>query len=278
MPELPEVETVAQSLYPHVVDTVITGATLLRESSLHALSIPLRALTGQRITAVGRRGKLLMFYLDPAGPDAPTRLVAHLRMTGRIFTQAANAELGKHTRCIIGLATRAGEEKRLFFDDTRAFGQLFAATPELLEKWEFWRTLGPEPLEMKGADLSGRLAGKRPIKTALLDQRVIAGIGNIYADESLFEARISPLREAGSLSDAEAGNLLSAIQSILRRSISQCGSSIRDYRDADGRVGAFQNTFKVYGKGGQACPECGHALQKARLGGRSTVYCPKCQH
>ena len=138
--------------------------------------------------------------------------------------------------------------------------------------------LGPEPLEMKADDLSARLSGKRPIKTALMDQKVIAGIGNIYADESLFAAGISPLREAGSLSGAESRRLLSVIQAVLRRSISQCGSSIRDYRDADGNAGAFQNTFKVYGKGGQACSKCGHILQKTRLGGRATVYCPSCQH
>ena len=274
MPELPEVETIAASLYPHVRDCVFTFARVLRPSSLHPLSLAPASLEGARISGVGRRGKLLIFNLEGAKPQM---LVAHLRMTGRIFTASANSELGKHTRCIFGLKSPAGEEKQLFFDDTRAFGQLMVATPEILGKWQFWRTLGPEPLEISGEILAERLKGRRPLKTALLDQRVIAGIGNIYADESLHQAGLSPLREAGSLSMSESAALLEAIQAILRLSISQCGSSIRDYRDANGNAGAFQNTFRVYGRGGQECRNCGRKLIKTRLGGRATVYCANCQ-
>lgn len=274
VPELPEVETVATTLYPHVRDSVFTFARILRPSSQHPLSLPLDTLTGARIAGVGRRGKLLIFNLEGGKPQM---LVAHLRMTGRIFTASANRELGRHTRCIFGLRSPQGEEKQLFFDDTRAFGQLLAATPEILAQWQFWCALGPEPLEISSSILAERLRGRRPLKTALMDQSVIAGIGNIYADESLFRAGLSPLREAGSLNDREIARLLDALQAILRLSISQCGSSIRDYRDADGNAGAFQNTFRVYGRGGKQCHNCGRELTKVKLSGRATVYCETCQ-
>lgn len=277
MPELPEVETVASTLYPHVCNAVFIKATLLRQSSLHPLSLPLETLSGRRITNVGRRGKLLIFSLDRDSGRQPHALIAHLRMTGRILTLPANAELGRHTRCIFELRTAAGKKGQLFFDDTRAFGQLLAATPEILQKWPFWRDLGPEPLEMDAAELAPRLKGSRPLKTALMDQKVIAGIGNIYADESLFRAGLLPTRESGSLNAAEVETLLAAIQAILKQSISQCGSSIRDYRDADGNAGAFQNTFRVYGRGGKNCKNCGAPLRKIRLAGRATVFCGNCQ-
>lgn len=276
MPELPEVETIATTLYPHVRGAVFTSAQLLRLSSLHPLSLPLNSLCGHKISEVGRRGKLLLFKLVGQA-DAPLQLVAHLRMTGRLFTASGESEPGKHTRCVFGLQAKDGESKQLFFDDTRAFGKLLVATQDILEKWTFWTSLGPEPLEMRPEELLPRLKGARPLKTALMDQSVIAGIGNIYADESLFTAGISPLRPASEISENEARKLMDAIQKILRKSISQCGSSIRDYRDADGNAGAFQNTFRVYGRGGKECKKCGATLIKIKLGGRATVYCPDCQ-
>lgn len=277
MPELPEVETVAATIYPHVRGFMFESAALLRPSTLHPLSLPLASLAGLKIRSVGRRGKLLLFNLDRNSEKAPSCLVAHLRMTGRIMAKPANQEPGKHTRCFFDLAGPKGAKKRLFFDDVRAFGQLMAATPGILKKWPFWRDLGPEPLEMDARALASRLKGSRPIKTALLDQKVIAGIGNIYADESLFRAGVSPLREAGSLTEQETTALMDAIQYILRLSISQCGSSIRDYVDADGNAGAFQNTFMVYGRGGDKCKKCGAPLQRVRLAGRAAVFCENCQ-
>ena len=156
----------------------------------------------------------------------------------------------KHTRVIFHLQRPDRCRAQLFFDDVRAFGLVFAATPALLERWDFWCSLGPEPLD----------------------------IGNIYADESLFRAGIDPRRPAGELSEAEADRLRRAVQEVLRESIAQCGSPIRDYRDANGNVGAFQNTFFVYGRGGQACRRCGSTLEKSRIAGRATVSCPRCQH
>ncbi len=281
MPELPEVETVARSLYPHIHNCVFTRAVLLLPSTLHPLSLPLTSLCGMRIDKVGRRGKLLVLNLSPtsmAGKGRlPEYLVVHLRMTGRIFTRQANDEQGRHTRCLFDLNRQDGSSIRLFFDDTRTFGKIFAATGPLLAKWPFWHELGPEPLEMNADMLARRLKGGRPLKTALLDQKIIAGIGNIYADEALFQSGLLPMRKAGSLEDGEVEKLLAAIQDVLRRSISQCGSSIRDYRDAYGNVGAFQNSFMAYGRGGEQCKICGHIMQKCRIGGRATVYCPNCQ-
>lgn len=272
-------ETVRRTLLPHIKDHAIIGATLLRPTALHPMSMPLNSLYGAVITGARRRGKLLL--IDVAHPDAnpgrPTLLVAHLRMTGALLSMPAGELAHKHTRCIFDLRDAANAPSRLFFDDIRAFGKLFIATPELLEKWDFWRELGPEPLEMDGKELLERLKGQRPLKTALLDQKVIAGIGNIYADESLFKAGLHPQRPANSLNIEEASKLMAAIQDVLRLSISQCGSSIRDYKDADGNAGAFQNSFSVYGKGGEKCAACGSTLEKIRIGGRATVFCPNCQ-
>ncbi len=279
MPELPEVETVARTLLPHIRGHVIAGVTLLRVSSLHPLSMPVARLAGLRIAGTRRRGKLLLLDLksDEAKPEFPSLLVAHLRMTGSLLIKPAGELANKHTRCIFDLTAPDASKSRLFFDDIRAFGQILAATPAILAKWPFWRDLGPEPLEMDGDDLAARLKGGRPLKTALMDQKVVAGIGNIYADESLFKAGLNPFREAGSLDAVECERLLASLQDILRLSISQCGSSIRDYKDANGNAGAFQNSFAVYGRGGENCKKCGRPLVKTKLGGRATVYCPICQ-
>lgn len=283
MPELPEVETVVRTLAPHVLGRRITGATLLRRQSLHPLSLPLERLRGLVITGARRRGKLVLLALAPDADSErpslilPSLLVVHLRMTGRLLPRSAEAEAGPHTRLILGLAAPDGEVRRLFFDDTRAFGQVFAATPGLLGQWRFWRELGPEPLELTRAGFSRRLAGRRAIKAALLDQHVIAGIGNIYADEALHAAGINPKQSAQTLTAEQRGRLLDALKAVLRLSIAQCGSSIRDYRDADGNVGAFQNSFAVYGRAGLPCRACGRPLEKCRVAGRATVFCSRCQ-
>ena len=285
MPELPEVETVARTLRPHVQGCVITGASLLRDSSLHPLSLRPEELLGCTITAVGRRGKLLLLELDTAQATMPhvrgatgLRLAVHLRMTGRLMTYPADTPPGTHTRCVFDLTDAQGLQRRLFFDDVRAFGLLLAATPPTMQKWSFWRDLGPEPLELTDAAFSARLKGKNSaIKAVLLDQKVIAGVGNIYADECLSAAGIDPRRKAALLTAAQRSRLLQSLKDVLLLSISQCGSSIRDYRDANGNVGAFQNSFAVYGRSGQACHACGRALEKIRVAGRATVFCPHCQ-
>ena len=285
MPELPEVETVARTLRPHVQGCTITGASLLRASSLHPLSLRPEDLRGCVIAGVGRRGKLLLLDLDTAGAARESlravqglRLALHLRMTGRLMTYAADTPPGPHTRCVFDLLDAQGQRRRLFFDDVRAFGLLLAANPQTMQQWSFWRELGPEPLDLADAAFSARLEGKNAaIKAVLLDQKVIAGVGNIYADESLFAAGIDPRRKAATLSAAQRSRLLLCLKDVLLLSISQCGSSIRDYRDANGNVGAFQNSFAVYGRSGQACRACNRALEKIKVAGRATVYCPHCQ-
>ena len=285
MPELPEVETVARTLRPHVQGSVITGASLLRDSSLHPLSLRPEDLQGCTITDVGRRGKLLLLELDAAQATSPhvrgatgLRLAVHLRMTGRLMTYSVDTPPGTHTRCVFDLTNAQGQKRRLFFDDVRAFGLLLAGTPQTMQRWDFWRELGPEPLELTEAAFSARLDGKNAaIKAVLLDQKVIAGVGNIYADESLFAAGIDPRRKAADLTRDQMDRLLKALQDVLLLSISQCGSSIRDYKDANGNAGAFQNTFAVYGRGGQPCKKCGRPLEKAKVAGRGTVYCSQCQ-
>ena len=240
MPELPEVETVVRTLRPQVLECCIERVEVLRERSLHPLSLPVERLAGTRISAARRRGKLALLDLEPpavaAALPVPSILAVHLRMTGRFMVHPEGAAPLKHTRIIFHLQRPDGSRAQLFFDDVRSFGLVFAATPELLERWDFWRSLGPEPLHMGPGSLGPRLHGRRAIKAALLDQTVLAGIGNIYADESLFRAGIDPRRPAGELSEAEAERLRCALQEVLRESIAQCGSSIRDYRDANGNV------------------------------------------
>ncbi len=287
MPELPEVETVVRTLAPHVTGCRITGTEVLRASAVHPLSLPLTTLPGLRITGARRRGKLVLLELAPGSRSSPegaavaaTRpslLAVHLRMTGRLLPRPAGSAPGAHTRWILDLRAPDGAERRLFFDDTRAFGTVLAATPALLDRWRFWRELGPEPLELDAAGFDRRLRGRRAIKAALLDQRVVAGIGNIYADEALHRAGIDPRRPVADLGPAERRALLAALRAVLLLSIAPCGSSIRDYRDADGNAGAFQNSFAVYGRGGQPCAGCGRPLARCRVAGRATVFCPACQ-
>lgn len=167
---------------------------------------------------------------------------------------------------------------RLFFDDTRKFGYCRLMRPESLLQWDFWTKLGPEPLVTPAAELAVLLhSGNRAIKAALLDQTVLAGAGNIYADESLFAAGIAPTARARDIALERLTVLAEKLQAVLQKSIEECGSSIRDYRDAAGNAGAFQNSFAVYGRAGQPCVRCGKTLQSARVAGRTTVFCPHCQ-
>ena len=298
MPELPEVETVARTLAPHVEGWRFAAVQVLHKPTLHPQGLPPQSLVGQVVSRVARRGKLLLLHLNsqddgqdgqqhgrkPATAYAggkPTILAVHLRMTGALLPHAAGPDdtppaCGPHTRCVFTLE-RAGQRQWLFFDDIRTFGKIMPATEPLLQQWPFWRNLGPEPLDISVADFAARLRGKRAIKAVLLDQTVLAGIGNIYADESLFAARIDPRRPADSLTGQMTARLHEAMQAVLTKAIAQCGTSFRNYRDANGDAGAFQNELLVYGKGGAPCPACGKALTKATVAGRSTVFCPRCQ-
>lgn len=279
MPELPEAETVARTLSPKIIGCKIEDFELLRKQTAHPLSLPFEKLKNLAIEKVGRRGKLVILSLSGQSPKGslPEFLIFHLRMTGRLLTGAYDQPPNKHTRCLFTLVDPHGIKSRLFFDDMRTFGQVLAASRVELDKWDFWKTLGPEPFEITVPDFINRLGTTKSIKTALLDQRIIAGIGNIYADESLFHAGIHPERLAKNLADVEKKTLLASIKYILKRAIGMGGSSIKDYVDANGNSGSFQKSFAVYGRENQKCVKCGESLKKIRLGGRSTVFCPKCQ-
>ena len=281
MPELPEVETIARTLRPMVVGRRVTAARVLLPRVVHTLSLPLANLCGRRIADVTRRGKLVLLVLEPeldgasAATEQPDILAVHLRMTGRLFVYPTGQAAGKHTRVMLDF----DDGHSLFFDDARTFGLLFLGTATLRQRWNFWRTLGAEPLQMQGTALYDAVQGRRAaIKAVLLDQKVLAGVGNIYADEALFRAGIDPRRPASSLRQAEGCTLLACVQAVLRESIAQCGSSIRDYRDAHGDAGAFQNFFHVYGRAGQPCHGCATTLERCTVAGRGTVFCAHCQH
>lgn len=280
MPELPEAQTIASTLASKIENCSIISIDLLRQSALHEASLPLDTLKNGLVKRVGRRGKMIMVELLHHGVEIKGKsdiLLFHLRMTGKLLTGELSDSPGKYARCVFKMENPEKRVFNLIFEDMRTFGKIIAGTREKLLDWPYWQSLGPEPLEMRVDDLYSRLKGGRPIKTALLDQQVLAGIGNIYADESLFRARINPLRRAGEITKDESSNLMEAIQFILKKAIAKGGSSIRDYVDANGKKGNFQNSFSVYGRGGHNCIHCGNILKKIQIGGRATVYCPVCQ-
>ncbi len=279
MPELPEVETVARTLLPLVQHRRIVLAEALHPKVMEG-PLPLEAVVGRTISTTARRGKLLLVPFIPALPEhAPglhevTGIAFHLKMTGRLFGYAAGVVPGVHTR----LRMVFDDNSQLFFDDMRTFGYARVLSQQSLEQWNFWQTLGPEPLTLAAKEFVQLFAGKqRAIKALLLDQQIIAGVGNIYADESLFRAGIHPASSGKDLSPQKLERLHGALVGVLQESIAACGSSINTYRTARGDAGAFQNTFAVYGRGGQNCSLCTTRLEKTQLAGRGTVFCPKCQ-
>jgi formamidopyrimidine-DNA glycosylase len=277
VPELPEVETVVRDLRPLLLGQRIAAVA---QPPRRALRRPWdtawnERLLGRTITAVWRRGKWII--LDLEGGE---HLVFHLGMTGQLTAVPAATELPEHTHLVFALAADgASEERQLRFRDVRRFGSatLFADR-EALEAFFARAGLGPEPFELKPADWRRRLAKtNRAIKAVLLDQGVVAGVGNIYADEALFQARLHPARRASDLEPAEAERLRRAVATVLRRAIERRGASIRDYVGGSGLPGGYQEEFLVYGRTGQPCPRCGTAIASMRLGGRSSHYCPACQ-
>ena len=270
MPELPEVETVVRTLAPHVLMREILSMDEVRPCRVPE-SLPCSKAVGYTVAEVFRRGKFIVARL--AEKDCEDLFwVTHLRMTGSlmayegIMRESEAANPGKYTRCVIKLGSRAGEATteegcRILFNDVRTFGRIFLGNRKALDEWSSWKKLGPEPLTMGEDAFAKAIRGKR----------------TIYADESLFAAKIHPARTADSLSVEDKRRLYAELVRLLLLSIEECGSSIRDYHDANGNVGAFQNHFMVYGRGGEACNLCGARLMKVVLNGRGTVYCPRCQ-
>jgi formamidopyrimidine-DNA glycosylase len=271
MPELPEVETVVRDLRPRLIGRVIRSVRAGRKALRRRWSAAWGArLAGRRIESLGRRGKWIIVSLDGG-----VHLLIHLGMTGQLRVWPAQQPRQTHTHLIIDLD--GADQVR--FRDVRRFGSvtLFADRASLDHFLEDSK-LGPEPFDLQPAYWRQRLmATERCLKAALLDQRLVAGVGNIYADESLFEARLSPLRRGCDLNAAHAERLQQAIVVVLRRAIEQRGSSIRDCLGGDGQPGNYQEEFRVYGRAGKPCPRCRTAIACIRLAGRSTHFCPRCQ-
>jgi formamidopyrimidine-DNA glycosylase len=286
MPELPEVETIARTLACEVESRLIQAVAVLDESAVVPAPDAFRDLVlGRRIASVARRGKLLLLHLQAAGGKDGGTIAVHLRMTGRVLALPAGAA-PERPRVVLTLSDRGCGAMLLVFSDVRRFGRMHAFAPgggpDSIEHWPFYRDLGPEPLLITAEEFRQRLAprgkkSKARIKALLLDQGVVAGIGNIYADEALLRAGIRPDAVAGALSARRLDKLFAAIQAVLTQAIAENGSSIRDYRDAHGDAGAFQNHFRAYGRAGQACLECGAAMRSLRVAGRTSTFCPRCQ-
>lgn len=280
MPELPEVETVRRGLEPVLAGRRIVAADVRRPDLRWPFPPDLaRRLTGARVAALRRRSKYLLADLD--GGET---LLVHLGMSGRLLVSGAavgafhhpHPAPAKHDHVVLDL----DDGGRVTLNDARRFGAVDLWPTASLEAHRLLAGLGPEPLGngFDGPTLAGRLAGRiTPVKAVLLDQRVVAGLGNIYVCEALWRSGISPLRLARDVTAAEAEVLVAAVRAVLADAIAAGGSSLRDYRRADGELGYFQHSFAVYGRQGEPCPRCGATIARVVQSGRSSFFCPACQ-
>jgi formamidopyrimidine-DNA glycosylase len=270
MPELPEVETVVRDLRPLLVGRTLLGIRRSRKALRQVWDKKWdRLVAGRKVTKIQRRGKWILLTLEGGG-----FLMVHLGMTGQFTVVGPDSARETHTHVVFPLDDGQG----LRFRDVRRFGSItyFPDQPG----WEAYlaERLGPEPWDVDPKAWRKDLKRtRRPIKAVLLDQCVVAGVGNIYGDEACFAARIDPRRLANELRPTEANRLLQSVQKVLDRAIESRGSTIRDYVGGSGLKGGFQNEFAVYGRKGKPCLRCGTTIQSTRLGGRTTCYCPKCQ-
>jgi formamidopyrimidine-DNA glycosylase len=269
MPELPEVETTVRGLRPVLEGHRLTLVEPRRADLRRAIPVDLRQrMTGARVTSLGRRAKYGLIDTDRGDT-----LIFHLGMSGR--WRVDPGELGRHDHLL--LETEAG--RRLSLCDPRRFGSLDLVRTDELADFPAFAALGPEPLgeALTAAFLASRFEGRiAPIKILLLDQRIVAGLGNIYVCEALNVARINPRAPAGSVSSAKLKKLVVAIHEVLDAAIEAGGSSLRDYARPDGQLGYFSKQFRVYGREGEPCP-CGGTVARQVDGGRSTFWCPRCQ-
>jgi formamidopyrimidine-DNA glycosylase len=265
MPELPEVETIRNELAPRIINHTVTAVTLFDEKIVRQPSVEEfnSRLIGEAITGVGRRGKYLLLSLTSG-----QTLVIHLRMTGSLWLKPPD----RFVRAVIHFNGGV----KLYFRDPRKFGVMWLVE----DKNSVTDKLGPEPLEAKftaktlAEALSGRTA---PIKALLCDQSFIAGIGNMYADEALFLAKIHPMRAGGSLSEEEIERLYQAIRQVLAAAIGDKGASVNTYFRPDGQIGTAHFQFRVAHRRGESCPVCGTPLERITVRNRGTYFCPKCQ-
>lgn len=270
MPELPEVETVANGVDARVRGQRIERVTLgtKPEPLKSPAALIEEVLTGARVERVHRVGKTVV--MDVRREDGrAAQVTVHLGMTGRLLVSQAEVPVPSHTHAVLHL--QDGREVR--FVDPRRFGRIGVVAED-----SEYEGPGTEPLTISAADFTALFRGRKtPIKAALLNQSLLHGVGNIYADESLFRAGVRPKRQAGRLTRAELARLHGALLTVLRQAIELGGSSVSDYVDADGVRGFFQLEHRVYGRTGLACKECGQPVQRIVVGGRSTHFCKQCQ-
>ncbi len=274
MPELPEVESVVQGLRAR-----LEGRRILRVNLHQPLIVRgdvarlRRALPRSRIRGLERRGKFIIVHLEKPNPGLGRHcLIVHLGMTGQLFCCRPDLPYEKHTHITFQLDS--GEHLRL--RDPRRFGRVEVIPAARLEA--YFAHLGAEPFEISLAEFAARLAHRKaPIKSLLLNQNLVRGLGNIYSDEALFAARIHPALPAGRLDARALGRLHRAMQRVLRAAIAAEGTSFSDYVTADGRLGRFQYRLRVYGRAGKPCPRCRQPIRRLLLAGRSSHYCPHCQ-
>jgi len=270
MPELPEVETIVRGLRDRILQLEFSGVEVCLDQCLRGPRWTLGEwIRGKKICGVERRGKHIIFTLGAGGA-----LFIHLGMTGRLRVVPRESPREKHTHLVFSFRNHPHQ---LRYVDSRRFGRVF---------WEkgkkgggtYLSRLGPEPLEICPLEFIRRVRSRRrEIKPLLLDQHFLAGVGNIYADESLHRAGIHPRRKSDSLGARTLSRLHQVLQEILRASIRAGGTSVRSYVDSTGALGAFQHGLRVYGREGEPCQTCGRSIVRERVGGRSSFYCPRCQ-
>jgi formamidopyrimidine-DNA glycosylase len=280
MPELPEVETIARRLREVVIGKKIHSISIFREKSFQGVP---ETLVGATIQDITRRSKILQFHFD-----RPEKLLVHLKMTGQLIYVDAHTRLGgghptqdwlqelptKHTRVELGLSDSA----KLFFNDLRVFGWLRVLTPEEVEKE--LSALGPDIIDAAVTPkYLEEMFKKRsvPIKQLVMDNAIAAGVGNIYANDALNMARISPFRPANTLSKEEIEKLYTALTTVISRGIELGGATIHSFRHVDGFAGDYQDEVLTYGREGESCKNCSGIIIRKKQGGRSTFYCPNCQ-
>ncbi len=275
MPELPEVETVMRGLMPVMQGQRILTADVRREGLRWLFPEGFAArLTGAGVEGMQRRAKYILMALDSG-----ESLLVHLGMSGKVTIDESGAvAAGKHDHVVLDMENGV----RILFNDPRRFGALDLLETDGLERHKLLAALGPEPLGNGfnavyfGARLKGR---KMPIKSAMLDQKIVAGLGNIYVCEALWRAGIAPQTQSAALNPARVSVLVGHIRDVLSEAIEAGGSSLKDYRQANGELGYFQHRFKTYGREGEAClkPDCGGEIVRITQSGRSSFYCPRCQ-
>lgn len=272
MPELPEVETVKETLKRKVLGKTIADVEVNYPSIIENVSSAefIKNLAGQTIRDITRRGKWLIFHLDDYC------LLSHLRMEGKYFLKKVDDEVTKHQHVIFNFT----DNTSLRYNDTRKFGRMHLVPKDKLEEAKPMQELGLEPWDEKLTHkyLEEKYKSKRlPIKTVILDQGIITGIGNIYADEILFLSRINPYTPCNELVEKDLDNIIINTKKTLEKAISEGGTTIRSYTSDEGVTGLFQNNLYVHCREKEKCLICNSIIEKTRIGGRGTYYCPKCQ-